>query len=133
MTGLSRRGLLAAGVGLGAGTAAAQGTPAERGLVIALPAHPEVLEPVLANNLPKLRTLPNIFDGLLAFDLYDGMKIRPALAERWRRIDERTLEFDLRPGVLFHDGSPMTAEDVVFSLGPVRGRGWRRRRRLACR
>ena len=123
MTGLSRRGLLAAGVGLGAGTAAAQGTPAERGLVIALPAHPEVLEPVLANNLPKLRTLPNIFDGLLAFDLYDGMKIRPALAERWRRIDERTLEFDLRPGVLFHDGSPMTAEDVVFSLGPVRGRG----------
>ena len=123
MTRLGRRAVLAASVGLSAGAAIAQPAAAERGLVIALPAHPEVLEPVLANNLPKLRTLPNIFDGLLAFDLYDGMKIRPALAERWRRIDERTLEFELRRGVVFHDGSPLTAEDVVFSLGPVRGRG----------
>ncbi len=120
---MTRRTLLGAGMALGAGQAAAENAPVDRGLTIAMPTHPEVLDPVLGNNLPKLRTLPNLFDGLLAFDLYDGMKIRPALAERWRRLDERTLELDLRPGVRFHDGSPLTVEDVVFSLGAVRGKG----------
>jgi peptide/nickel transport system substrate-binding protein len=103
--------------------AASRSQTAASRLIIAMPTHPERLDPVFGNNLPKLRTLPNIFDGLLAFDLYDGMKIRPALAQRWQRIDARTLEFELRPGVVFHDGSPLTADDVVFSLGPVRGRG----------
>jgi peptide/nickel transport system substrate-binding protein len=120
---IGRRAVLAGGMALATGQAAGQGAPSERGLVIAMPTHPEVLDPVLGNNLPKLRTLPNLFDGLLAFDLYDGMKIRPALAERWRRLDDRTLELELRPGVVFHDGSPVTVEDVVFSLGPVRGLG----------
>jgi peptide/nickel transport system substrate-binding protein len=125
MTEVTRRAALASFALLATPTEAlrAQQPSAGRGLTIAMPTHPEVLEPVLANNLPKLRTLPSLFDGLLAFDLYDGMKVRPALAERWRRVDERTLEFMLRPGVVFHDGSPMTAEDVVFSLGPERGRG----------
>ncbi|GAC1340742.1 MAG: ABC transporter substrate-binding protein [Acetobacteraceae bacterium] len=42
----------------------------------------------------------------------------PALATGWRRIDERTLELQLRPGVKFHNGDTMTAEDVAFSFGP---------------
>ena len=108
--------MLAAPTNGGAGTGSS-------GLTIAMPTHPERLDPVFANNLPKLRTLPNIYDGLLAFDLYDGMKIKAALARRWRRIDEQTLEFELRPGVVFHDGSPLTSDDVAFSLGPLRGRG----------
>lgn len=106
-----------------AGPTAGRAQTTSSRLTIAMPTHPERLEPVFANNLPKLRTLPNMFDGLLAFDLYDGMKIRPALARRWQRIDARTLEFELRPGVVFHDGSPLAADDVVFSLAPVRGRG----------
>lgn len=125
MTPLSRRATLGTLAALGAPgrMARAQPSTGRRGLVIAMPTHPEVLEPVLANNFPKIRTLPNVFDGLLAFDHHDRMRIRPGLAEQWRRIDARTLEFQLRAGVLFHDGSQMTAEDVVFSLGPLRGRG----------
>jgi peptide/nickel transport system substrate-binding protein len=34
----------------------------------------------------------------------------------WRLVDSTTWEFELRQGVRFHDGSPFTAEDVVFSL-----------------
>nr|WP_246523074.1 ABC transporter substrate-binding protein [Neoroseomonas eburnea] len=44
----------------------------------------------------------------------------PGLATAWRRIDDRTVEFDLREGVRFHNGDIMTAEDVAFSFGPDR-------------
>src|SRR5690606_9902666 len=39
----------------------------------------------------------------------------PLLATSWERIDDKTLEFKLREGVTFHDGSPFTAEDVAFT------------------
>src|SRR5829696_4810096 len=38
----------------------------------------------------------------------------PGLATAWRALDERTWEFRLREGVRFHDGTPFTADDVVF-------------------
>jgi peptide/nickel transport system substrate-binding protein len=41
------------------------------------------------------------------------------LAKYWTLIDERTWEFKLRPGVLFHDGKPRTAEDVALSIARI--------------
>ena len=40
----------------------------------------------------------------------------PGLAESWKRLDERTVEFTLRKGVKFHNGDEMTADDVVFTF-----------------
>ena len=48
------------------------------------------------------------------------LKPKPGLATAWRRIDDRTLEVTLRQGVKFHDGSEMTADDVVFTYSPAR-------------
>ena len=42
--------------------------------------------------------------------------IAPRLAERWEQPDARTIIFHLRQGVKFHDGTPLTADDVKFSL-----------------
>lgn len=43
-------------------------------------------------------------------------KFAPSLATEWTQVDATTFEFKLREGVTFHDGSPFTAEDVVFTF-----------------
>ncbi|HWA51336.1 MAG TPA: ABC transporter substrate-binding protein [Dongiaceae bacterium] len=60
----------------------------------------------------------HMFEGLTALDR-EG-QIVPCLAVKWRRIDEVTWEFDLKPGVTFHDGSPFEAEDVLASFERLR-------------
>ena len=54
----------------------------------------------------------------IARDQQRGLERVPGLATAWRRIDERTLEVELRPGVVMHDGRTLSAEDVAFSFGP---------------
>ncbi|MBI4082583.1 MAG: ABC transporter substrate-binding protein [Candidatus Lambdaproteobacteria bacterium] len=61
-----------------------------------------------------------IFDQLKAID--DPDNIRPELAERWAWSDEyATLTFTLRKGVAFHDGKPLTSNDVKHTFDIVRG------------
>jgi peptide/nickel transport system substrate-binding protein len=59
-----------------------------------------------------------IYSGLVTQDA--DMKVVPDLAVSWRTIDETHWEFKLRPGVTFQDGSPMTADDVVFTYERAR-------------
>jgi peptide/nickel transport system substrate-binding protein len=44
------------------------------------------------------------------------LNIKPSLATEWQQVDALTWRFKLRPGVKFHDGTPFTADDVVFSM-----------------
>ncbi|MFO1191632.1 MAG: ABC transporter substrate-binding protein [Rhodoferax sp.] len=46
-------------------------------------------------------------------------EIKPALALEWKRIDDRTLEFKLRPGVKFHNGDAFSADDVVYTFNTI--------------
>jgi len=55
---------------------------------------------------------------------YPGHKMGPSLAESWRESpDGKTYEFKLRRGLTFHNGDPVTAEDVKFSYERYRGAG----------
>lgn len=56
----------------------------------------------------------NVFEPLLRYDR--KMSFAPALATRWDIADGKTWRFHLRPRVSFHDGTPFTADDVVFTL-----------------
>jgi peptide/nickel transport system substrate-binding protein len=59
-----------------------------------------------------------IFDGLVAKDA--NFHFTPAIAQSWELRDPVTLVFHLREGVRFHDGRPMTARDVVWSINSMR-------------
>ncbi len=64
-------------------------------------------------------TYANIFEGLTRFGP-DG-SVNPGLARSWDISDDGlTYTFHLQPGVTFHDGTPMTAADVVFTLDRAR-------------
>jgi len=71
------------------------------------------IDPHFLNSPTNKNVLCNIFDGLTDAD--DTIKIIPALAESWKLLNETTWEFKLRPGVKFHDGTPLTADDVRAS------------------
>ena len=53
---------------------------------------------------------------------YPGTKMGPSLAESWKEsADGKTYEFKLRPGLKFHNGDPLTTEDVKFSFERYKG------------
>ncbi len=56
----------------------------------------------------------NMYDPLIR--LNQKMQLEPGLATHWAQINPTTWRFDLRHGVKFHDGTPFTADDVVFSF-----------------
>ncbi len=89
-------------------------------LNVALDELPRQLDPLLYQTNPGYRVMQNIYDTLLTVDFAGDGALQPALAESWTRVDPRTVELTLREGVQFHDGSLLTAEDVVFSFGPER-------------
>ncbi len=64
-----------------------------------------------------------VFDCLTELSLVDRAKsqweIKPALAESWKQIDPKTIEFKIRSGVKFHDGTDLAADDVKFSMERV--------------
>jgi len=63
----------------------------------------------------SLRACEQINEALLAYEI-GGTDVVPALAEKWEANDELTeWTFYLRPGVKFHDGSDLDAQDVVAS------------------
>ena len=74
-----------------------------------------MLDPLGADSVYESLPIRQIFDGLVATDA--GLNIIPALASTWTiSRDNRTYEFRLREGVRFHDGLPLTPDDVIFTF-----------------
>lgn len=90
------------------------GDEAPRNLVAAIAGEPDQLDPQKTTAYFSFQVLENVFDTLVEPD--ENLEMRPALAESWDvSPDQRTWTFHLRDGVTFHDGSPFTADDVVYS------------------
>jgi len=60
-----------------------------------------------------------IYDALVRKD--DSFNLQPWLATKWERPDPLTWVFHLRSGVRFHDGKPLTADDVAWSIRSMTG------------
>ena len=97
-------------------------SPAERvdlgqgsgNLIAAISGEPDQLDPQKTSAYFSFEVLENVFDTLVEPD--QNLEMQPALAESWEvSPDQLTWTFHLRKGVTFHDGSPFTADDVVYS------------------
>jgi peptide/nickel transport system substrate-binding protein len=83
-------------------------------LTIAVSADVTSLDPHYLASQPNVNIGWHMFDALTHVD--ERARLIPGLATSWRAVDATTWEFKLRQGVKFHDGSELTAEDVLFSL-----------------
>ncbi|HEY8102703.1 MAG TPA: ABC transporter substrate-binding protein [Burkholderiaceae bacterium] len=63
---------------------------------------------------PNEQLRKHIFEALTGFDQL--RRVKPILAESWKETGPTTWEFKLRKGVKFQDGSPFTAQDVIYTL-----------------
>ena len=94
-------------------------------LVAAISAEPDQLDPHVTSAYVSFQVAENVFDTLVEPD--ENLEMVPSLAESWEVSDDGlTYTFDLRDGVTWHDGTPLTANDVVYSFGRwSTNNGWR--------
>jgi peptide/nickel transport system substrate-binding protein len=76
------------------------------------------LDPHFFHLTPNTEIDKLIYSGLITQD--EHLKVIPDLAASWRTLDPTHWEFKLRDGVKWHDGSPFTADDVVFTYQRAR-------------
>ena len=83
-------------------------------LRVGLKLEPSSIDPHYHNLSPNNAFARHIFDRLVQTD--EKQRLKPGLAVSWKPITDTTWEFKLRRGVKFHDGSPFTADDVLFTF-----------------
>ncbi|CAM3903927.1 ABC transporter substrate-binding protein [Serratia silvae] len=71
------------------------------------------LDPHKVEGTPESNIILNLLEGLVSTDA--NGHLAPAVAESWENTDYRTWTFHLRPGAVWSDGSPVTAQDFVYS------------------
>jgi peptide/nickel transport system substrate-binding protein len=87
-------------------------------LTIGLSSDVTSMDPHWNNSGPNASLSTHVFEPLTLTDR--SGRLVPGLATSWRAVDPNTWEFTLRPNVRFHDGSPLTADDVVYSIERAR-------------
>jgi peptide/nickel transport system substrate-binding protein len=88
-------------------------------LTIAMRGDIQSPHPYLSYDIVGISYRSNVFDSLVEWG-YDG-KIVPGIAESWK-VDGTTITFKIRSGVKFHNGDPVTADDVKFSLDTIKSK-----------
>jgi peptide/nickel transport system substrate-binding protein len=78
---------------------------------------PQTMDPHALALLYHTRVVTQIYESLLWRD--EQFRLVPGLALSWQALDAKTWRFKLRPNVKFHDGTPFTADDAVFSIERV--------------
>jgi peptide/nickel transport system substrate-binding protein len=79
------------------------------------------MDPHMLNESLLLNFTGNVYESLVGRGR--KLELEPELATDWKRTAPTVWRFNLRKGVKFHDGSPFTADDVLFSFERARGEG----------
>ncbi|MBP6777830.1 MAG: ABC transporter substrate-binding protein [Piscinibacter sp.] len=76
------------------------------------------LDPHSQNHATTNAILMHSYEGLTRYN--KDYQVEPALATKWTYLSPTQVRFELRKGVKFADGSPFTADDVIFSFGRIK-------------
>ena len=87
-------------------------------LVIGKSAEAVGYDPALVTATSSFEILSVVYNRLISFD--ENGDPQPELAESWELVDDLTWSFTLRDGVTFHDGQPLTADDVKFTFDRIK-------------
>ncbi len=79
------------------------------------------MDPHSLNESLQLSVTNNVYESLVGVN--KDLQFEPALATSWKQISPTVWRFELRKNVRFHDDTPFTADDVVFSLARAAGEG----------
>ncbi len=79
------------------------------------------MDPHSLNESLQLTVLGNVYEPLVTRGL--DYKVAPALATDWKMTSPTVWRFNLRKGVQFHDGTPFTADDVIFNYERAKDAG----------
>ncbi|NCT96842.1 MAG: ABC transporter substrate-binding protein [Comamonadaceae bacterium] len=79
------------------------------------------MDPHSLNESLQLTVTGNVYEPLVARDR--NLKLVPGLATSWKQTSPTVWRFELRKGVEFHDGTPFTADDVLFTFARAAGEG----------
>ncbi|MEJ5992308.1 ABC transporter substrate-binding protein [Ramlibacter sp. PS3R-8] len=79
------------------------------------------MDPHSLNESLQLDVNNNVYDTLVQRN--KDLSLAPGLATAWKQTSPTVWRFELRKGVLFHDGTPFTADDVVFSMARTQADG----------
>jgi len=79
------------------------------------------MDPHSLNESMQLSITGNVYEGLVGRN--KDLSLAPALATKWTQPSPNVWRFELRKGVQFHDGTPFTADDVLFSFARASGDG----------
>jgi len=94
---------------------AVEENPAAGGKIVFAGIEPKTLNPVINTERDAHHFLKLIFEGLVGYD--KDLRIKPVLARDWTMSEnENSIMFNLKEGLKWHDGAPVTAADVVFTL-----------------
>lgn len=86
---------------------------ADQSLVRHIKDEPASLDPVKAVGLPEIQVIRDLFEGLV--NQNEKGQLEPGVATKWQSNDNRTWTFTLRDNARWSDGTPVTAQDFVYS------------------
>jgi ABC-type transport system substrate-binding protein len=102
-------------------TTTAVATPKLSRVIIAWPFEIVTLHPYkFSRNMPSESPMDAIYDRFLTQDI--NLKIQPGVIEKyeWMNPEKTRIDFTIRRGIKFHDGTELTAEDVAFSFNEMK-------------
>jgi peptide/nickel transport system substrate-binding protein len=79
------------------------------------------MDPHSLNETLQISIMSNVYESLVVRGR--DYKLAPGLATSWKQTAPNVWQFQLRQGVTFHDGTPFTADDVIFSFQRAGGEG----------